>query len=40
MPVISISTVSPGFMSRGRPSVPSHITSPGWMVMYFDTSAI
>ena len=40
MPVISISTVSPGFMLAGMPSVPIHITSPGSMVQYFDTSAV
>ena len=40
MPVISISTVSPGFMFCGSPSVPIHITSPGSMVQYFDTSAM
>lgn len=40
IPLISISTVSPGFMFCGSPSVPIHITSPGSMVQYFDTSAI
>ncbi len=40
MPVISISTVSPGLMFSGTPSVPIHITSPGSMVQYFDTSAM
>jgi hypothetical protein len=40
MPVISISTVSPGLMFCGIPSVPIHITSPGSIVQYFDTSAM
>ena len=29
MPVMSTSHTSPGFMLRGEPSVPIHITSPG-----------
>jgi hypothetical protein len=39
IPEISISQVSPGFMSDGTPSVPIHITSPGMMVQYLLTNA-
>ena len=39
IPEISISQVSPGFMSDGTPSVPIHITSPGMMMQYLLTNA-